>query len=178
MAGASPAMTVVLRSADSLTSTACGLRCNRLADNGDDEAVGPDQAFGHALDVLERHRLDQLVALVHVIDAEVLDPDPQELIGDTRRGLEPERIGTRQIALGVLKFLGGWALFGEPLQLAFDHFERLADRLVLGRHAADEHGAVLIGIEVRVDRISKPALIPQLLPQPQREYAPTATVVM
>src|SRR6516165_1613267 len=117
MAGASPAMThsVVLRSTDSLTTTVCGLRCNRLADNGDDEAAGLDQAFRHALDVVERHRLDQLVALVHVIDAEVLDPDPQELIGDTRRGLEPERIGTRQIALGVLKLLGGWALFGEPL---------------------------------------------------------------
>src|SRR5215831_5957247 len=131
MPGLAPAMTADLRSTDSLTSTACGLRCNRLADNGGDKAVGLDQAFRHALDVVERNRLDQLVTLVHVIDAKVLDLDPQELIGDTRRGLEPERIGTRQIALGVLKLLSGWASFGEPLQLALDHFERLADRLVL-----------------------------------------------
>src|SRR4029450_11643585 len=146
-----------------LTRRVRSLGSDPLPDNGGDEPVGLDQAFCHALDVIERHCLDQFVALVHIINAELLDLDPQELIGDARRRLESERISPGEIALGVLKLLGSWALISETLQLALDDVKRLADGLVLGRHTADEYGTMLIGVEVGIDRIGEPALLAHLL---------------
>src|SRR6185312_5074201 len=108
------------------------------------------------------HCLDEFVALVHIIDAEFLDLDPQQLIGDARRRLEPERIGSGEIALSILELLGGGTLIGETLQLALNDVERLANGLVLGRHTADEYRTMLIGVKVREDRIGEPTLLPHL----------------
>src|SRR4029078_10865098 len=102
--------------------------------------------------------LGEFFSVVHIIDAEFLDLDPQQLIGDARRRLEPERIGSGEIALSILELLGGGTLIGETLQLALNDVERFANGLVLGRHTAHEYGTMLIGVEVRVDRIGKPAL--------------------
>src|SRR4029453_14513463 len=117
------------------------------------------------------------VALVHIINAELLDLDPQELIGDARRRLESERISPGEIALGVLKLLGSWALISETLQLPLDDVKRLADGLVLGRHTADEYGTMLIGVEVGIDRIGEPALLAHLLHQPRGESAAADDVI-
>src|SRR4029079_3893483 len=138
---------------------------------------GFDQAFRHAFDVVERHCLDEFVALVHIIDAEFLDLDPQQLLGDARRSLEPERIGSGETDLCNLELLGGGTLIGETLQLALNDVERLANGLVLGRHTAHEYGTMLIWVEVRVDRIGKPALLAPLLQEPRGESAAADDVI-
>ena len=88
-----------------------------------------------------------------------------------------ERVGPGQVALGVGELLGGRALLGNPPELALDHLERLADRLVLGRHAADEDRPVLVGIEVGMDRIGEAALLAHLFHQPRGEAAAADDVV-
>src|SRR4026209_2971098 len=74
---------------------------DRLADDGGDQAIGLDQPLGHALDVVEAYLLDDVVAPVDIVDAEILDLDPQELIGDAARRFETERVGAGEIALGA-----------------------------------------------------------------------------
>src|SRR5262249_56196074 len=58
-----------------------------------------------------------------------------------------------------------------------DRLGGLADRLVLCGDAAHEHGAVLVRIEVRVDRIGKPALLAHLLHQSRRKAAAADDVI-
>src|SRR3974390_3243633 len=120
----------------------------RLADDGGDQAIGLDQPLGHALYVVEAYLLDQVIAAVDIVDAEVLNLDPQELISDAARGFKAERIGPGEIALGVGEFLGVRPLVGKTLKLALDHGKGLGDRLILGGDAPDEHSTILIREEI------------------------------
>ena len=94
------------------TLTARERRCGQalgLADDGDDQILRLEQALGGALGVVERHRLDLGVALVDVVEAEVLLPEPQKLVGDLGVAVEAQRKGARQVVLGVLQLLLGRA---------------------------------------------------------------------
>ena len=62
------------------------------------------------LHVVHGHRLHQAVALVDVIDAEILDLDLHELRGDLAGGVEAQRVGTRQERLRLGELLLGRAV--------------------------------------------------------------------
>ena len=57
------------------------------ADHGDQQAA-VEQPLGDAPGVVERDRVDQAVAPLDVVDAEIVELDLQELAGDLGRGVE------------------------------------------------------------------------------------------
>src|SRR5687767_14525200 len=88
----------------------------RLADDGDDKRIGIDQPPCYALYILKRHRFNEAVALIHIVDAEVLLLYAQELVGDLGAGVETQGVGTGQIGLVILEFVGCRAFGGKTLQ--------------------------------------------------------------
>src|SRR6266851_6813552 len=120
-------------------SAALGGRRLRAADHGDEETA-VEQALRHPLHVGERHRIDEAVALVDVVDAEILELDLHELPGDLGRGVEAQRERALLIGLGLGELVLGRAGLGEATDFLFHHFERLAGAVAAGRRRGNEQG--------------------------------------
>ena len=72
--------------------------------------VAAEQALRDAADIVDGDRGDQVVPLVDVVDAEIVELDAEELVGDVAGGVEAERIAADQIALGLGELLLGRAV--------------------------------------------------------------------
>src|SRR5262245_61592377 len=89
----------------------------RPADDRYQEA-GREQAFGHALGVLERDRIDECRPALDVVDAQVVELHVDELVRDLARSVEPEREGTLEVGLSLLELFGGWSVLGHARDFA------------------------------------------------------------
>src|SRR5215211_4409540 len=78
------------------------------------------RALGGAGDVGLRHRGDEAVAAGDIVDAEALEGDLGELVGDLGRGVEAERVGAGQVVLRLGKLLVRRAVGLEPQDLGLD----------------------------------------------------------
>ena len=87
------------------------------ADHGDQHAA-VEQPLGHPLGVVERHRVDQGVAPLDIVDAEIVELHLHELRRDLGRGVEAEREGALEVGLRLGELLRGRALVGQHLDLA------------------------------------------------------------
>lgn len=55
------------------------------ADNGGDQLIGSEKPLGDPLHIFQRHSLNQRITLGDVVDAQILDLNPQELTCDAGR---------------------------------------------------------------------------------------------
>src|SRR3546814_9852807 len=83
------------------------------ADHHHGEGVGLVELCRDALGLLQGHRLDVAVALVQVVDAEVLELHADQHAGDVVRAVEAQREGAGEVALGGVQLLGGRPLNSE-----------------------------------------------------------------
>src|SRR5258708_6922305 len=148
----------------------------RAADDGDEEAAG-EQPFGHALGVRERHRIDETGAALHIVDAEIVELHLQELARNPVRGIEPERKGPLEIALGLDEFGFGRAVLGEPVDLALDELEGSARRVGPRCGMAEKQRGGIEPEEVVGDAVSEAALLPDLDIKPRGDRAAAENVI-
>ena len=138
-------------------------------------AVG--QPLGDAARVLDRHGVDQAVALVDVVDAEILDLDLQELAGDLGRGVEAQRERALEVVLRLGELLLGRAFARHAADFRLDQLERLAGAVVAGLRAAGEQRGAVERQEIRRHAVGQAALLTHLGVEPRRERAAAEDVV-
>ena len=91
----------------------------------DGQPLGIEPFLCDAFDVVERHRLDQRVALGDIADRQARALEGAELRGDAGIGREGQRKGAGQIGLGVGQFLLRRAVGGEFRHRVAHHRQRL-----------------------------------------------------
>src|SRR5258707_4129558 len=148
----------------------------RGADDGDEETVC-EQPFGHALGVRERHRIDETGAALNIVDAEIVELHLQELARNPVRGIEPERKGPLEIALGLDEFGFGRAVLGEPVDLALDELDGFARRVGPRCGMAEQQRGAIEPEEAVGDAVSEAALLPDLDIKPRGERAAAENVI-
>src|ERR1700730_16483247 len=92
-----------------------------------------EQTLGNPLDVGERYGLDEAVALLDVINPEVVHLDLHQLACDLGGGVEAQCIGAFEVRLGTSEFLLARAGFGQAMNLLLDHLEGLPGAIAAGR---------------------------------------------
>ena len=90
------------------------------------------EPLGGAAGVLDRDGVDHGVALVDVVDAEIVELDLQQDAGDLGRGVEVQRVGALEIGLGLGELVLGRAVVDHALDLRLDQLQRLAGAVGLG----------------------------------------------
>src|SRR5258708_1947667 len=148
----------------------------RAADDGDEETAC-EQPFGHALGVSERDGIDETGAALHIVDAEIVELHLQELARNPVRGIEPERKGPLEIALGLDEFGFGRAVLGEPVDLALDELDGFARRVGPRRGMAEQQRGAVEPEEAVGDAVSEAALLPDLDIKPRGERAAAENVI-
>src|SRR5262245_23656537 len=111
----------------------------RPADHRDEHAT-VKQALGHAFGVLERDGVDQCVALVDVVDAEIVELHAHQLVRDLARGVEAKRERAFQVGLGLVELVRRRTFLGHTGDLGLDHINRVLGGVIAGGSAADMHG--------------------------------------
>ena len=84
----------------------------RAADDGDQE-TRVEQALGHPLGVVERHRIDQGGTALDIVDAEIVELHLHQLARDPVRGVEAERERALEIGLRLDELLLGRSFLGQ-----------------------------------------------------------------
>ena len=124
-----------------------------------------EDALGGRADVGLGHRADEGVAAADIVDAEALEGNLGQGMGNLGRGVEAQRIGTDEIVLGLLQLLVGGA-FGRQLRhLTGDDVESLDHALVLGGGVAPGHGGRAVAHQGGADAVGEAALLAHLLEQ-------------
>src|SRR5690606_21122812 len=153
------------------------LNAGRLTDHRYQKQVGFQQFRRHPPDIVQGHRLDHLVALFDVVDAEVVELNSEQLCRDLGGGIEPQRVRTGEIGLGRFEFLCGRALACHALDLSLDDLERFGRPPVLGCRAADEESRMVERCEIAVNGVAEAPLLAHLLGQPRGEAAAAEDMV-
>src|SRR4029453_19190953 len=112
------------------------------------------------------------MAAPDIVDAEALERDLRERVGDLGRGVEAERVGPGEIVLRLLQLLVRRSVGLEPRHLVRDDGEAFADALVLRRRVAPGHRGGAVADERGADTVGEAALLAHLLEEPRREGAP------
>ena len=148
-----------------------------FSDNGDDQAIGTQQPLGDPLEVIEGDRLDQIVALVDIVDPKILQLDPKHLARNLDARIEAQSVGPGQILFGVFEVLRTWSLFGHALELLANDVDRAANRLVLRRHASRIDRGVSEGRQIAEDRVGQAPLFAHLFRETRRETATAGRIL-
>src|SRR5829696_114943 len=87
----------------------------------DDERLAVrEEPLRGALHIRHSDLLHELVAAIDVVEAEALELDLRELVGDLRRGVEAQGVRAGNILLGAHELCLARALAGHPLHLGLD----------------------------------------------------------
>ena len=108
----------------------------RAADHDEAQSRRIEEAAGDALRILERHRCDERVAAIEIIDAEPILLQRDQDGGDARRLIELQREGAGEVGLGARELGGGRPFVGKAPPFFADDLDRLRDPAILRRDIA------------------------------------------
>jgi len=148
-----------------------------LSDHHEGQLFGIEAVARHAIDLLQRHGLDHVVAVGDVIDRQAVhlhaDGNPRNLAV----ALEPKRIRAGQIGLGIAQFLGADAIVADARPFVANDADRFGDTIIGRGHRPDPKlCGVLVG-QIGIDPVGQPALFAHLGDQTAFKAATAQNVV-
>src|SRR3954471_2745274 len=141
------------------------------------ERLRVEQPLGDALGVRERHGIDHRVALLGIIDAELVELDLHKLAGDLARCVEGNRVGALEIGLGLVELFLRRALGGHALPLLLDQRQGFGPTIAARGGPAAQDVGMVEPKQAGADTVSKPALLAYLMVKPRAHRARPIDVV-
>ncbi len=92
---------------------------------------------------IQRHGVDDGVALLDVVDRQLVELVLQQRRGQLRRGVERQHLRALEIGLGLVQFLLGRAVLGHAADFLVDGVDGLAGAIGAGSGIADEDRGVI-----------------------------------
>src|SRR6266403_4000107 len=111
-------------------------------DDYGEEALAPQPLRGR-LRIIQRHGLDEGVALLDIVDRELVELILQQRPGEFRRRIERQHLRALEIGFGLIQFLLGRAVHGDAADFLVDGIDGLAGAVGTGSGIADEHRGVI-----------------------------------
>src|ERR1700685_4102282 len=146
------------------------------ADDHGEQAL-PPQAPGGAPGVIERDSVDDAVALLDVVDRELVQLVLQQRRRQLRGGVQRQHLRALEIGLGLVQFLLGRAILGHAADFLVDGLDGLAGAVGAGSGISDEQRGVIHPQQRFKYRIGQPALLADFVVEPRRQRSAAENVV-
>src|SRR4030081_360461 len=112
------------------------------ADDHGEETL-PPQPPGGLFGIVEGHGIDDGVALLDVVDGQLVELILQQCRGQLRRGVKRQHLRALQIGLGLIQLLLGRAILGHATDFLLDGVNGLAGAVGAGAGIYDEYRGVI-----------------------------------